>query len=459
MPLAPVSAGATLPQQLARKDFDRFRRYKDNLDFYKGPGQWTGAPRKRERRLTFNYAKAVVDKTSSYLMSGLDIAVDPPADTEGGKALARRTEAALRDVYEDNNLAQLDFDTEIDTSVLGDGAFKVTWDVGLERVRVTAPDVQGLFAWWRSDDLGTVWRVAQRWAATASELSATLGVPVASSKADGAVSVLEVWTDSTLEIWADARVIERRENPYGFIPYVIIPNLREAKAFWGVSDLESIKEPAKELNRALSQLSLIMELSGNPIAVLENVADSTNIAVAPGAVWEVPERARAYLLDLLEKGGVGFHKDYVEILYRTLHDLGETPRTAFGDNRHALSGTALNTELDPLLKKVTRKRLIRGAAYKRRNELILRIVEQFTGESFAPYRSRIVWGAVLPQDRSRSVNDERALVEAGIHSRRRAADSLGVEDPEGEYARWLEEEEAARAVGVPPMNPGHGRQE
>jgi len=35
---------------------------------------------------------------------------------------------------------------------------------------------------------------------------------------------------------------------------------------------------------------------------------------------------------------------------------------------------------------------------------------------------------------------EARLVEAGIHSRRRAADELGVEDPETEFARWLAEE-------------------
>ena len=74
------------------------------------------------------------------------------------------------------------------------------------------------------------------------------------------------------------------------------------------------------------------------------------------------------------------------------------------------------------------------------------MLERFTGESFAPYRTRIVWGPVLPQDRSRQVADERALVQAGIHSRRRAADALGVEDPEGEFGRWLDEERRARAV-------------
>ena len=41
---------------------------------------------------------------------------------------------------------------------------------------------------------------------------------------------------------------------------------------------------------------------------------------------------------------------------------GQAPRTAFGDNHTGLSGVALNVELDPLLKKIARKRLIRSAA-------------------------------------------------------------------------------------------------
>ena len=48
-------------------------------------------------------------------------------------------------------------------------------------------------------------------------------------------------------------------------------------------------------------------------------------------------------------------------------------------------------------------------------------------------------GFLVSLDRSRLVEDERALVAAGIHSRRRAADELGVEDPELEFRRWLEE--------------------
>ena len=158
-------------------------------------------------------------------------------------------------------------------------------------------------------------------------------------------------------------------------------------------------------------------------------------------VVAVPEqrRARAYLLDLLQGGGVALHRDYIDLVYRTLHDLGESPRTAFGHNRQGLSGVALNTELDPVARKVARKQRIRTAVYERRAELILRLLAQFEGLEIAGVRPVMHWGPVLPVDRARQVTEERALVEAGIQSRRTAAANLGSEDPAAEWARVLEE--------------------
>ena len=220
--------------------------------------------------------------------------------------------------------------------------------------------------------------------------------------------MVEAWTDDSLRLWADDVLLQERANPYGVIPFVIFPNLRLPKSFWGESDVPPLVEPARELNRALSQLSMIVELSGNPIAVLEGVERAEDIAVQPGAVWELPEQARAYLLDLLQGGGVRLHVDFIDLIYRAIHDLSEAPRTSFGDNPRALSGVALEMELHPLLQRIRRKRLVRSAAYKRRNELILRILEQRSGVSYLPVRQEIIWGPVLPQDRGRLVRDEQA---------------------------------------------------
>ena len=417
----------TLPQQVARMDGPRLQAYRENLEFYRGT-QWREGPRRGERRLTLNYAKAFVEKVTSYLMSGVLIYVDADDSSDSARERAQRAQHALRDIYRRNNLVQLDFDTELDAAILGDGCFKVTWDSSEQRVRVSAPDVQGVFAWWLGDDVNRIWRIASRYTLSADEASLLYGVSIAAEEA----TILEVWTVDRFQLWIDEAQVEDRRNPYGFIPFVIYPNLREPKQFWGVSDIEAIREPSRELNRALSHLSTIIELSGNPIAVLENVEQAEDIAVQPGAVWELPERARAYLLDLLQGGGVRHHIDYIDCLFRALHDLSESPRTAFGDNRQGLSGVALEMELHPIVQKVRRKQLIRSAAYCRRAEMILSILEQKGGERYLPCRPRIEWGPVLPPDRSRLVHDEQVLVEAGLHSRRRAMAELGIENPDEE---------------------------
>ncbi len=424
----------SIPMQLTHRDLDRIRRYKELLDFYQGK-QWEGRDRRGGKRLTFNYAKVFVDKITSYLMSGVNFAVDAIEDSDEARSKAQRAEAALYQVYEDNNLEQLDLETEIDCAVLGDAGYKVTWDQETRQVRVTAPDIQGLYAWWLGDDTSRMWRVASKYCLSAEETELLYKVKPKTKTA----TIVEVWTDRDFELYLNNALQEKKPNPYGFIPFIIYPNLREPKKFWGISDLTQIMESQRELNRAMSQLSRILELSGNPIAVLENVEESEDIAVRPGAVWNLPEDAKAYLLDLLQGGGVQLHIDYINLLYRTLHDISESPRAAFGGAERDISGVAMELELHPLLQKVRRKRLIRAAVYNKRNEMVLKLLERYQGESFGTNRLRVVWGPVLPRDMTRLVANEQTLVQTGIHSRRRAMEELGVKDPEYEFNRWLEE--------------------
>jgi len=96
-------------------------------------------------------------------------------------------------------------------------------------------------------------------------------------------------------------------------------------------------------------------------------------------------------------------------------------------------------ELDPIARKVERKRRIRTAVYERRAWMVLQLLARFAGLEVEGLRPVMQWGPVLPADRSRQVQDARALVEAGIISRRTAAASLGIDDPELERALVREE--------------------
>ena len=432
------------PQSLSQLDRSRFAGYKANLDFYNGE-QWTeksDPSRRSGRQLVFNYAKIAIDKVTSYLMEGLNFACEPvenqKSNIKSQRDMARKAEQVIYDVYHRNNLQELDYETEVDTAILGDGCYKVTWDAQDKRIRVTSPDVTGLFAWWLGDDLSQVWRIASRYILTAEELEQLY--PSTSGRTDKKnVTLTELWTDRQFTLYLDNETIEDKPNPYGFIPFVIFPNVRQPKHFWGTSDIPPLKQAQRELNRALSQLSRILEVSGNPIAVLEGVESAEEIKVQPGAVWTIPEEAKAYLLDLLAGGGIRLHVDYIDMIYRCLHDISESPRAAYGGIERELSGVALEMELQSLLQKVRRKRTIRSAAYARRFQMILKLHQQFAGEDLTGTATRIVWGVVLPQDRARLAQNEQALVQSGVHSRRTAMDELGIRDPEAEFEKWLEE--------------------
>jgi hypothetical protein len=435
---------------LSPGDAMRIAGYRALLDFYNG-NQWEGLPAPNERRLTFNYARVFVNKAASYLMGkGVSFAVDAPSGSgEEGARAAGHAEALLKGAYEQNSLALVDLDTAVDSAVLGDGVFKVTWDLEQGRPVVTAVDPAGVVCMRQPDDYRKLLKVTHTYNAGASDGQMTLpGFPPSPGQ------VVEEWTEDTLEIWRDGELVTGAPNPYGFIPYVIFPNLRVPKEPWGQSDLVDLMAVNRNLNERLSVLSHILEVSGNPIAVLENVTDSTGIKVGPGRLWELPKDAKAYLLDLLSGGGVQLHIDYINLLYRVLHDLAEMPRTAFGDGAGtAKSGVALEIELQPMLQKIARKRAIWTVALEERSRMVLRLHalhgDEVAARVVAPdgqFTVSVVWPPTLPSDRSELVMQEKALVEAGVHSRRRAMVLLGEPDAQAEWGRVMDELESYKVT-------------
>ncbi len=232
------------PAQLNNRDIDRLKSYKELLEFYHGQ-HWEGYARRGEKRLTFNYAKVVIDKITSYLMTGITFTVEPAQDSDEVRVRAQRAEQALYQVYEDNNLEQLDFETEIDCAILGDACLKVIWDAETKSVKITAPDIQGIYAWWVGDDTSRVWRVASKYSLTSDEAEILYKVKPKGKTAH----IVELWTAQEFELWLDNALVEKKPNPYGFIPFIIYPNLREPKKFWGISDVYQLIQPQRELNR------------------------------------------------------------------------------------------------------------------------------------------------------------------------------------------------------------------
>lgn len=446
-PLRPTGGfdRSTLAAWTQDADATRLTRYRQALDFYNGT-QYTARRRAGETRLVMNYARALVRKGVSYLFTDDPEFVALGADGKKD-ANSEAVEGVLSEWIAANEQHDLDWQSALDAAVIGDGAYKVTWSARLKRPVCAAVDPRGLWAFWWPDNPRQAYRVIQRIEMRAEEARAIYSLQIAVGTSPAAnVVVVEDWTAEQLVIEVSGMVVRRGANPYGYIPFVLWRNAAAPYEFWGESDLIDLMGPLEELNTRFTTASRILQVAGYPIAVLENVDGAEAIRAEAGAVWELPEGSRAYLLDLLANGGMAHHTDYIDLLYRAVHDLAETPRTSFGDSGRSLSGVALEVEIQPLIQKVHRKRRIWDGVYRRRNSMILDQLQRMGGvETFGLRRTAPVWPDVLPSDRDAAVRNEVALVQGEIHSRRYAARQLGDEDPDALHAEVLAEIDELRA--------------
>lgn len=419
---------------LTEEDRARFARYEAATDFFSGE-QWAQRRKPGETRLTLNYARALLRKVSAYVFPA-EARFSVPV--EGDQAIANRAERVLAETLARNGLAQLDGELCVAAAVRGDAAVKVSWDAVAGYPIVAAVDPATLVVEVAPDDPRRVIKAIQCYRLRGGAIAALFG----RSALDPArhYQVIECWTAERWSVTVAGQLLRNQPNPYGWIPYVVLANHPSLSGFWGESDLADLYEVCRELNRRMSVLSQVLELSGAPIAVLENIDGSEGIAVGPGAKWELPEGSRAYLLDLLGSGGVSLHIDYIAQLFRVLHDLSETPRTAFGDSGRTISGAALEVEIQPLIQKVARKRRQWDAFYQERNRRLLDLLERFGREDLGGLRRTVtIWPNVLPSDAELAVRSAVALVENGIQSRRTALVTLGSNDPDGELDRIASE--------------------
>lgn len=426
------------PELLSAGDRARLARYEAASAFFDGD-QWAQRRKPGETRLTLNYARALVRKVASYVFPA-EPRFSIPVD--GDQQIANRAERLLTDAIARNGLAQLDIELCTSAAVLGDAAVKISWNSSHGAV-VAAVDPATLAVEVAPDDPRRVTEAIQCYGLLGRQIGLLFGDEAGRLHLDPGrrYQVVERWSDARWTVTVAGQTLRAIPNPYGWIPYVVLANQPGPTGFWGESDLTDLYDVCRELNRRMSVLSQVLELSGAPIAVLENVDGSEGVRVGPGAKWELPEGSRAYLLDLLGSGGVSLHLDYIGQLFRALHDLSETPRTAFGDSGRTISGAALEVEIQPLIQKVARKRRSWDVFYQERNRRLLDLLERFGGADIAGLRRTVtLWPNVLPSDSELAVRSAVALVESGIQSRRTALATLGHDDPDGEIDRIAAED-------------------
>ena len=188
----------------------------------------------------------------------------------------------------------------------------------------------------------------------------------------------------------------------------------------GQSDLVDLVGINRDLNSRLSILSHILEVSGNPIAVLENVTNSTGIKVGPGRLWELPKDAKAPTCSTFFRAeawgcisststsctGRCTTSPRCRARVRRRRGHGEVGRRA-GDGAAADAAKGREEEgyLDGRLRE--RARMILSLYALHGDEAAGGVASPSGG-----YTIRVVWPPILPSDRTELVQQETALVAA-----------------------------------------------
>ena len=120
----------------------------------------------------------------------------------------------------------------------------------MDRRSSSPVDPASLWAWWEPDNPNEVYRVVQRYAIAAKRPSDSSLVRESHDPAGSAerLTIVEDWTANSTPCRSAGETVIDRPNPYGFIPYVIYPNIARPHEFWGASDLEDLIDVCRELN-------------------------------------------------------------------------------------------------------------------------------------------------------------------------------------------------------------------
>ena len=448
----------------------RLSRYRELRDFYDGT-QWLGKARRGEKRLVVNYARALVRKVVSYALPdpvGFEVPApvlaggdgetarrqdgqnDEPIEApelirarrEAGEAQANSVETLLAELLAELDADRLDFALAIDSAVLGDGVMKVTWDPVAMRPRLAVVDPSTLLAWWSPDTPTEAYKFAQHYTLPGQAIAGLGWTEAGSLVPDRLYPIVEEWTGERWVVTVAGQTARDEPNPYGWLPYLVLPNNASGAEFWGESDLEDLLDCCRELNSRLSVLAAHPRfLRGADRGAGERRRQRRHRRSGRGPSGSCRRGARRTCSTCWPgQRRQPAHQATSTSCGPALHDLAETPRTAFGEAGRAIAGAALQVELQPLVQKVKRKRRGLASLYRKRNAMLLDLMERFGAAPIGGLRRTVpVWPPILPSDREAEARVGVQLVNAKVRSRRSVAADLGEEDPDGEIARIVEE--------------------
>lgn len=346
------------------------REISEYWDFYLGE-QWRVVREEGESLITFNYSKAIVDKSVSFLF-GKGFRIQPH------KEVSQELKPLLDEVWEYNKKDILGVEIGQMGAITGDCFIKVSWedpevdDNGMlyeeeypdGKVRIDVLPTSSVFPVYSSHDKDKMVSCTLQYAILEMGIE---GKPVARM-------YKEVVTRDTISYYIDNDLVEEIPNIMREINIIQIKNIPLAGESRGQSDLKSIIPLQKELNAKVTDVSDIINYHSAPITIIQG-AKSKNLEKGAKKVWGgLPKDAKVYNLEL--NSDLNASNSFISSIKTAIHELSNTPEDSLG-GKSAVSnttGVALQIKYAPLLEKTWLKRQTYGGGIKDVCRLVIKLL-------------------------------------------------------------------------------------
>jgi hypothetical protein len=367
---------------------------------------------------------------------------------------AKEAVKLLNKIMAGSNANSLLWEIELDRNVMGMGVVKVSPALSAAgRIKWTRIHPINFYPVWDPDDPNELLEAYIVIDMTREQAQEKYGITIANDKA---VRV-EHWTREKYTNQVQGKTIQEYsgQNPWGFVPFVVIPRLRTTN-WYGDALTADILPVQDEVNARVADIGEALNYNAHPVRWAVNLPKSfnaKNFPLAPNALWDLgrvigssPEPKVGILQAEHAVQPEAF--EHIKFLYDWARTSSFAPPIVFGEDNGGgqRSGETLSIRMMPLIRAVRRSRAYAAEGYMRLIKYSGAILRQ---KSFSDMPSRavqrLVDGEIIPQFADVMPRDHQQIVDEVVKLMSTMPPQISVETAQKILGRSAGEPERIKA--------------
>ncbi len=275
---------------------------------------------------------------------------------------------------------------------------------------------------------------------------------------------VEILTDDVIEEYVNDELIDRRQNPLGFIPVVHIANKIASASPWGLSDIVDVIPLNRDFNEKATEISDIINYNTAPVTIITG-ASAANLEKSANKIWALRQKDASVQNLTADLSGVASAVDFLQMLKLGMHEMIGIPEAALGTAQAIsnTSGVALAIQYLPTMHAYKQKRIQYEVGFRQVSEMALKTLFLFKPEALVfneetegirqqdnqplvldpndqyVYDITVKWPPPLPVDQVIKLTEIQAKKALGLESNIGALRELGTEFPDEKFQEIFEE--------------------